>query len=63
MAGGSEWEVVDEDEDNVGPRVALHGADIKEGKEVGRLDMRALGGVGNGLGRMVEVVGDISGKG
>ena len=31
LAGGSKGKVVDEEEENVGPRIALHGASVEKG--------------------------------
>ena len=63
LASGGEGEVVDNDEENVGPRVALHGAHVEEGEQGGGEGASGRGGRARKVRRVVEVVGDVGSEG
>ena len=63
LACGSKREVVNDDEEDVRPRIALHRAHVEEGEQGGsKVAAGHRGGAGE-VGRVVEVVGDVCGEG
>ena len=63
LACGSKREVVNDDEEDVRPRIALHRAHVEEGEQGGsKVAAGHRGGAGE-VGRVVEVVGDVGSEG